>query len=269
MGEPQLRGYKVAILVEDNFEQVELVEPRKALDHAGADTLVLAPRTGKVRGMHHDERGDGFSVDIPIDQADPGDFDAVLLPGGALNADKLRMNEAARDFVKQFDRQGKPIAVICHAPWLLVSSGLVRGRTLTSYPTIQDDIRNAGGIWQDRQVVRDRNWVSSRSPKDIPAFNEAMIDLFIEHASEHQGAQAEAAVMGAGSGDRDSGNPGGGQGRTDTVGGSGVFPASDPHAPEDARAHGEASWGQGERGAQGYEDHGSSELNLGSDKPEK
>ena len=269
MVDQQLKGCKVAILVEENFEQVEMVEPRKALEQAGADILLLAPRMGEVHAMHHDERGDPFPVDIPIDQANPDDFDAVLLPGGALNADKLRMNEAARNFVQQFDRQGKPMAIICHAPWLLVSSGLVRGRTLTSYYTLQDDVRNAGGIWQDRQVVRDRNWVTSRNPKDIPAFNHAMIDLFSELLNPQHGQKAEKAVMGAGQGKHDSGNPGGGQGRTDQAGGSGVYPASGNQAPKDARAQGEASWGQGKRGAAGYEDSGSSEVRTGSEKPEK
>jgi hypothetical protein len=140
---------------------------------------------------------------------------------------------------------------------------------LTSYYTLQDDIRNAGGTWQDRAVVRDNNWVTSRQPKDIPAFNQAMLDLFRESVGIQQ--QHEESVMGAGHGERNqpnSGEPGGGKGRVDRVSGSGVYPASSPNAPEDAQAHGEASWGQGDRGADGYQDHGSSELHIGSDPEE-
>ncbi|MDD5369084.1 MAG: type 1 glutamine amidotransferase [Anaerolineaceae bacterium] len=194
----RLNGLKVAILVTDDFEQVELTEPRKALDQAGALTLILSPHLGNVHGFNHDRPGDEFKVDLAIDEANASDFDAVLLPGGALSADKLRMERAAQQFVRNMDQAEKPFAVICHAPWLLVSSGLVRGRTLTSYYTLQDDIRNAGGIWQDRSVVRDHNWITSRQPKDIPAFNQAMLELFHEAV----GAQRHAgAVRGAGSGD--------------------------------------------------------------------
>ncbi len=180
MQEKKLDGLRVAILVSDDFEQAELVEPKKALDQAGALTRVIAPKAGQVQGMHHDVKADSFSVDMTLDQASPDDFDAVLLPGGALNADFLRMQPAAQDFVHRIDSAGKPIAVICHGPWLLVSAGLMKGRTLTSYHTIQDDLRNAGATWVDQEVVRDRNWVSSRQPQDIPAFNQAMIELFSE-----------------------------------------------------------------------------------------
>ncbi len=137
---------------------------------------------------HHDKVGE-FAVDVTLEDADPAQFDAVLLPGGALNTDTLRVHPRAQQFVREMDRAGKPIAVICHAPWLLVSAGLVRGRTITSYHTIQDDIQNAGGKWQDAEVVRDKNWVSSRQPSDIPAFNTAIIELF----SEKQLAAAERA----------------------------------------------------------------------------
>lgn len=173
-----LNGLRVAILVTDDFEQAELAEPKKALEQAGANVKIIAPKSGTVQGMNHDVKADTFKVDMTLDQANPDDFDAVMLPGGALNADSLRMVQKARDFVKRMDSAGKPMAVICHAPWLLVSSGLVRGRKLTSYYTIQDDIRNAGGEWVDQEVVRDRNWVTSRSPKDLPAFNPGMIQLF-------------------------------------------------------------------------------------------
>ena len=173
-----LNGMRVAILVTDDFEQAELAEPKKALEQAGANVKIIAPKPGTVQGMNHDVKADTFKVDMTLEQANPNDFDAVMLPGGALNADKLRMEQKARDFVKRMDSAGKPMAIICHAPWLLVSSGLVKGRKLTSYYTIQDDIRNAGGEWVDQEVVRDRNWVTSRSPKDIPAFNPAIVQLF-------------------------------------------------------------------------------------------
>ena len=173
-----LSGLRVAILVTDDFEQVELVEPKKALEQAGATTKIIAPKAGQVQGMNHDVKADTFPVDMTLDQANPGDFDAVLLPGGAVNADALRMEPKAQDFVRQIESSKKPIAVICHGPWLLISAGLVKGKNMTSYYTIQDDIRNAGGNWTDQEVVRDGNWVSSRSPKDLPAFNKAIVELF-------------------------------------------------------------------------------------------
>jgi protease I len=188
-----LEGMRVAILVADDFEQVEMTEPRKALEETGAQTTLISPREGRVGGMNHDAKADSFDVDLQLDAAKPEDFDAVLLPGGALNADRLRMEPKAREFVRTMDAADKPLAVICHAPWLLVSSGLVHGRTLTSYYTIQDDIRNAGGRWLDQELVRDRNWVTSRSPKDLPAFNRGMIELF----DEARRAAARAAGDGA------------------------------------------------------------------------
>ncbi|HEX5480212.1 MAG TPA: type 1 glutamine amidotransferase domain-containing protein [Dehalococcoidia bacterium] len=178
MAQQDLSGMKVAILVADDFEQVEMTEPRKALDEAGAQTTLISPAQGEVQGVNHDEKGDTFKVDMPLSRARADSFDAVLLPGGALNADKLRMEQKARDFVRRIDETGKPIAVICHAPWLLASAGLVHGRTMTSYYTLQDDLRNAGAHWLDLPVVWDENWVSSRSPKDIPQFNAAMAELF-------------------------------------------------------------------------------------------
>lgn len=179
----RLDGMRVAILVSDDFEQAEMTEPRKALDQAGANTVLIAPKPGQVTGMNHDTKTDSFNVDMTLDAANPNDFDAVLLPGGALNADFLRMNPQAQNFVRQFDSSGKPIAFICHAPWLLVSAGCVKGRTLTSWPSIQDDIRNAGATWVDKEMVRVGNWVSSRSPKDLGAFNPGMISLFAEYKS--------------------------------------------------------------------------------------
>ena len=181
MQERSLEGMRIAILVTDDFEQVELTEPRQALEQAGATTMIVAPHTGKVQGMKHDVKADEFNVDMTFDQARPDDFDAVLLPGGALNADALRVYGPAQDFVRRIDETDRPIAAICHAPWLLVSAGLVSGRTLTSYHTLRDDIRNAGGRWLDVEVVRDRNWVTSRGPRDLPAFNREMIALFAEY----------------------------------------------------------------------------------------
>lgn len=184
MAEKVLSGMKVAILVTDDFEQAEMTEPRKALEEAGAKTTIISPMAGSVQGFKHDEKADRFPVDITLEKADPDDFDAVLLPGGALNADNLRVNKKAQQFVRKIDAEQKPIAVICHGPWLLVSAGLTKGRKMTSYHTIQDDIRNSGATWEDKEVLRDRNWVSSRQPTDIPAFNREMFALFAEHKNK-------------------------------------------------------------------------------------
>jgi protease I len=177
-GQSQLNGLRVAILVTNDFEQIEMTSPREALQQAGAVTKIIAPKPGQVQGVNHDQKADKFPVDLTLDQANPADFDAVLLPGGALNADALRVEPKAQSFVQKIQQAGKPVAVICHAPWLLVSAKLVKGRTMTSYHTIQDDIRNAGATWVDQEVVCDGNWVSSRSPKDLPAFNREMLALF-------------------------------------------------------------------------------------------
>lgn len=181
MPDKSLEGMRVAILATDGVEDTELKEPRKALDDAGAKTTLFAPKAGKIYSMNHHDKANQYNVDKTLDQANAAEFDAVLLPGGALNADTLRVHPRAQQFVREMDETGKPIAVICHAPWLLVSAELVKGRTLTSYHTIQDDLRNAGAKWQDEEVVRDKNWVSSRQPSDVPAFNRAMIELFAEH----------------------------------------------------------------------------------------
>jgi protease I len=175
-----LKGMLVAILATDGVEDSELREPRAALDQAGATTTLFAPKEGQIYSMKRHDKVDHFDVDKTLDKADPAQFDAVLLPGGAFNVDDLRVQPRAQQFVREMDRQGQPIAVICHAPWLLISAGIIRGRTLTSYHTIEDDIHNAGGNWQDEEVVRDKNWVSSRQPSDIPAFNRAIIELFSE-----------------------------------------------------------------------------------------
>ena len=180
MADKNLEGLRVAILVTDGVEDAELKEPRKALDDAGATTILFAPKAGKIYSMNHHDKAAQYDVDQSLDQACAEQFDAVLLPGGALNADTIRVHPRAQQFVRDMDEQGKPIAVICHGPWLLVSAGIARGRTLTSYHTIQDDIRNAGAKWEDIEVLRDKNWVSSRQPSDIPAFNRAMTQLFSE-----------------------------------------------------------------------------------------
>jgi protease I len=183
MMEKSLQGMRVAILATDGVEDIELREPRQALEQAGAKVTLFAPKSGSIQSFKHFDKADSYKVDSTLDNADPSQFDAVLLPGGALNADTLRVHPRAQEFVRTIDREGKPIAVICHGPWLLVSAGCVRGRTITSYHTIQDDVRNAGANWHDEEVVRDRNWVSSRQPSDIPKFNKAMIDLFSEKRS--------------------------------------------------------------------------------------
>ena len=171
----QLNEMKIAILVDDLFEQAELAEPKKALEAAGATVHIVSPKGPTVTGMKHADRGDSFQVDVPLDQAKPEDYDGLVLPGGVVNADALRMVDAARDFARAFNDANKPIAVVCHGPWLLVSADLVAGRTLTSWPSLQDDLRNAGAKWIDREVVCDGNWTSSRKPDDLPAFNREFI----------------------------------------------------------------------------------------------
>ena len=171
----ELNEMHIAILVDDLFEQAELAEPKKALEAAGATVHIVSPKGPTVTGMRHDQKGDAFDVDVPLDRANPEDYDGLVLPGGVINADALRMVEAAQDFARAIDKAGKPLAVVCHGAWLLVSAGLVAGRTLTSWPSLQDDLRNAGATWVDREVVSDGNWTSSRKPDDLPAFDDAFI----------------------------------------------------------------------------------------------
>ena len=175
-----LQGKKVAILVTDGFEQVELTEPRKALDEAGATTKLVSPAGKKVKGWNHKEWGNEISVDVPLDSAKADEFDALLLPGGVMNPDNLRMIPKAVEFVKQFTDSGKPVAAICHGPWTLIEAGAVRGRTMTSWPSLKTDLKNAGATWVDKEVVNDNGIVTSRKPDDIPAFNREMIRLFGE-----------------------------------------------------------------------------------------
>jgi protease I len=181
MAEKSLAGMRVAMLATDLFEEAELTEPKKALEEAGAQVTVISPKQGEIQAVQHDKKTQKIKVDLALDKLNPADFDAVMLPGGAMNADALRVERKAQEFVQAMERANKPIAVICHGGWLLVSAGLVRGHKMTSYHTIQDDIRNAGAEWHDQTVVRDRNWVSSRQPSDIPEFNREMISLFSEY----------------------------------------------------------------------------------------
>jgi deglycase len=176
----KLSTKKVAILAADGFEEVELTKPRKALDDAGAKTSVISLKGGKIQGMNHADKGETVVVDQTLGDAKPQDFDALLIPGGLMNPDSLRTNDQALEFVRHFFREGKPVAAICHAPWVLIDAGVVRGRTLTSWPAIKTDVRNAGGTWVDQEVVVDNGLVTSRKPDDIPAFNDKMIEEFGE-----------------------------------------------------------------------------------------
>ncbi len=185
-----LQGKSIAILVENGFEQVELTGPKKALEAAGARTSIVSPASGKVKGWQHTDWGDEFPVDVSLEEADPGSFDGLLLPGGVLNPDKLRRNERALEFVRAFFEAGKPVAAICHGPWTLIDAGVVEGRKLTSYESIQTDLKNAGATWVDEEVVVDNGLVTSRKPDDIPAFNRKMIEEFAEGV--HSATRREA-----------------------------------------------------------------------------
>ena len=187
MADTKLQGKRVAIVAADMVEQVELIEPRKALDKAGAKTELVSMKPGTIQGFNHFEPADEHTVDRVVKDADASDYDALMIPGGVGNPDQMRGDSKMVEFARAFFEQGKPVAAICHAPWLLVSAGMVDGRMLTSYHTIRDDIQNAGGQWTDRETVRDGNWLSSRGPKDIPAFNDAMIELFAEQRSVRAG----------------------------------------------------------------------------------
>jgi len=178
MASRDLDGCRVAILVTDGFEQVELEKPREALDDAGAETKIVSPVEKKVRGWAMTDWGDKFKVDVNLEDAKPDDFDALLLPGGVKNPDTLRMIPAAVAFVKAFFDAGKPVAAICHGPWTVIEAGHARGRRLASWPSLKTDLRNAGATWVDEQVVVDKNLVTSRKPDDIPAFNRETIALF-------------------------------------------------------------------------------------------
>jgi len=173
-----LNDVRVAILVAEGFEQVELTEPRKALDEAGATTQIVSPSVDQVQGWNHFEKGDRFRVDVPLISAKAEDFDALLLPGGVVNPDQLRTNTSAVAFVRGFFDAAKPVAAICHGPWTLIDAGAARGRKMTSWPSLKADLTNAGATWVDEEVVCEQGLVTSRKPKDIPAFNRKMIELF-------------------------------------------------------------------------------------------
>jgi len=191
-----LSGMKVAILVAEGFEQAELIEPRKALDDAGAQTQVVSPAKDQVQGWKHFDKGERIKVDVPLEEADAGDYDALLLPGGVANPDQLRTLPKAVQFVRAFFETGKPVAAICHGPWTLIDAGVVRGRTLTSWPSLKADLVNAGAIWVDQEVCVDHGLVSSRKPADIPAFNQKMIQEFAG-GRRAQGAEAARPSPGA------------------------------------------------------------------------
>jgi protease I len=187
----RLNGKRVAILVTDGFEQKELVEPREALDEAGATTQIVSPKDGEVEGWNHYDAGDKFKVDVPLAEARAEEFDALLLPGGVANPDQLRMDEKAVTFVKAFVDANKPIAAICHGPWTLIEAGAVKGRKMTSWPSLKTDLTNAGAQWVNEECVVDSGLVTSRKPDDIPAFNEKMIEEFAEGRHAKQQAAAK------------------------------------------------------------------------------
>lgn len=194
--DPQLNGMHIAILATDGFEQIELTEPKEALEREGAMTTLVSEKHGDIYGFHHDVRGDRFNVDLNFEEASSQDFDAVLLPGGHVNAGCLRHLPQAQKFIREIQEQEKPIAMICHGSWLLVSADLVQGRTLTSWPSLQDEIRQAGGNSLDQEVVIDGNWVSSRKPDDIPAFNRAMIDVIAKRMRANLRGTADEHAVG-------------------------------------------------------------------------
>ncbi|GJD96095.1 type 1 glutamine amidotransferase domain-containing protein [Methylobacterium iners] len=190
MASDALNGLKVAILVTDGFEQVEMTEPRKALDEAGAETQLVSPKDGQVKAWNFTEWGDTFPVDMPLRAARPDDYDALLLPGGVINPDQLRALPEAVAFAKAFFDTGKPVASICHGPWTIIEAGAARGRRLTSWPSLKTDLENAGAEWVDQEVVVDQGLVTSRKPDDIPAFNPAVIELFASACGSSRRAAA-------------------------------------------------------------------------------
>jgi len=190
----KLDGKKVAILVTDGFEQVELTKPREALDEAGAETKIVSLKSGKIQGMNHADKGDKFDVDLTLDEARPEQFDALMIPGGLMNPDALRSNDDALEFTRHFFREGKPVAAICHGPWVLIDADVVRGRVLTSWPAIKTDVKNAGGKWVNEEVVVDNGLVTSRKQDDISAFNKKMIEEFCEGRHEAMATAAPAVL---------------------------------------------------------------------------
>jgi protease I len=190
----QLQGKKVAILVAEGFEQVELTQPRDALHSAGAQTEIVSLKPGTVQGLNHIDLGDKLPVDRLVKDTQASDYDALLLPGGAVNPDQLRLDKDAMTFVRAFYDAGKPIAAICHAPWSLSETGIVDGLKMTSWPSLQHELKLGGAQWVDQEVVSDRGIVTSRNPQDIPAFNQKMIEVFAEGDQGSKRPQKEAAT---------------------------------------------------------------------------
>ncbi|MFM0735264.1 type 1 glutamine amidotransferase [Paraburkholderia sediminicola] len=178
----ELAGCKVAVLAVDGFEQAELLEPKRALTEAGAEVHVVSAKAGKIQGFKHVDKGEKVDVDATFGEVRPDDYDAVVLPGGVVNSDAIRLIPEAQAFVRAVDGANKPVAVICHGGWLPISAGIVKGHTMTSWPSLQDDIRNAGGTWVDEQVVEDGNFITSRKPDDLPAFNKKLIAQLSGHS---------------------------------------------------------------------------------------
>jgi deglycase len=193
MAQQSLKGKRIAIAAADMVERVELVEPRKALEEAGATTELISLKPGKITSFDHFDPADKIPVDKAVEEVDAADYDALMIPGGVGNPDQLRSDENMVSFVRDFFDQGKPVAAICHAPWVLIDAGVVRGRTMTSWPTVGTDLRNAGAEWVDKEVVVDSGLVTSRKPDDIPAFNKKMIEEFVEGKHAKQAKKAKAA----------------------------------------------------------------------------
>ena len=190
----ELKGKKIAFLVADMFEEVELAKPWEALEQAGAELDLVSLEDGEVQGFNHYDKGGSFKVDKSVEEASATDYDGLVLPGGVGNPDNLRQDENAVRFVRDFFEQGKPVGAICHAPWTLIEAGVVRGRTLTSFPSLQTDLRNAGANWVDEEVHVDQGLVTSRKPDDIPAFNQKLIEEVAEGKHERQAAKTKAAT---------------------------------------------------------------------------
>jgi protease I len=188
----ELQGKRVAFLATDMVEQVELTEPWKAVKEAGATPELVSLEEGEIQGFNHYDKADTFTVDRTVEEARADDYDALVIPGGVGNPDTMRADEDAVQLVRDFFEQGKPVGVICHGPWMLVESGVVRGRTVTSWPSLQTDIRNAGGEWVDKEVVVDQGLVTSRKPDDLPAFNAKIVEEFAEGRHEAQAASVHA-----------------------------------------------------------------------------
>lgn len=196
-----LNGKRIAILVADGFEQIELTSPQEALKKSGAETVIVSPKKGSVQGYHHEKPGDQIKVDLSLNDVQGESFDGLLLPGGVKNPDTLRMEPKAVEFVRSFFNEGKPIAAICHGPWMLVEADVVRGREVTSYPSVKTDLTNAGARWKDEAVVTDEGIVTSRTPDDLPQFNEKMVEEFAEGKHERRTGETKkrgkAEVVGA------------------------------------------------------------------------